>query len=104
VCSTLIMLIFFLLLILLFCDLVLNNFHFGFGIYTHWHMITDDQLAFFSNVLGSAIFVLIVVYHYLVSQPVSANSHSTPSAASHASAASSIASSSSVSGKEKKTQ
>jgi hypothetical protein len=66
-------------------------------------MITDDQLAFFSNVLGSAIFVLIVVYHYLVSQPVSANSHSTPSAA-HASAASSIASSSSASGKDKKTQ
>ena len=30
-------------------------------------MITDDQLAFFSNCLGSAIFVLIVLYHFLVS-------------------------------------
>jgi hypothetical protein len=73
-------------------------------------MITDDQLATFSNVLGSFIFVLIVLYHYLVSQPVRA-SNSAPtsaptkdSASASSSASSSAASSSVVSAKDKKTQ
>ena len=40
-------------------------------------MITDDQLAFFSNCLGSLIFVLIVLYHYLVANanPAPVTSH-----------------------------
>jgi hypothetical protein len=71
-------------------------------------MITDDQLATFSNVLGSVIFVLIVFYHYLVSQPVRA-SNSAPTSAptkdsASASSSSSAASSSVVSAKDKKTQ
>jgi hypothetical protein len=32
-------------------------------------MIDDNDLGFFTNVLGSLIFILVVVYHYVVADP-----------------------------------
>ncbi|KAJ0173911.1 hypothetical protein K1T71_010057 [Dendrolimus kikuchii] len=30
-----------------------------------WKMITDIQLAVFSNILGVSIFLLVILYHYI---------------------------------------
>jgi hypothetical protein len=32
-------------------------------------MITDIQLAIFANVLGVSLFLLVVLYHYVASNP-----------------------------------